>query len=240
MTMTWLPGAAVHDLHPAIGNGPFGTHGPFLGVILHVNVDETGTPDSFWGPGNPGDVCPNFQVYKDGSIHQMLPLDWQPWCQIDGNFQYAAIETAGLPNEPLTDAQLHACAKIVRAYHEQMGMELRIADTPGAKGLGTHEMGGAAWGGHPCPGAIRSGQRRLILALAMPTTTTTGSYLMDMTQQQFDAAVDARVSEALRAYSTGTDEGDWTAAKHPELVKGPKHGVYDRLAALETKEGVKP
>jgi hypothetical protein len=167
----WLPGATVHDLHPGIGNGPFGA---FYGVVLHVNVDEHGTPDSFWGNGNRGQVCPNFQVYKDGSIHQMLPLDWQPWCQVDGNFHYAAIETAGLPNEPLTDAQLTACARIVRAYHEQMGMPLRVANTPGEHGLGIHSMGGLAWGGHSCPGTIRAGQRKTILARAATSTAPKG------------------------------------------------------------------
>lgn len=165
---TWLASAKVVDLHPAIGNGPFAD---CYGVILHVNVSESGTPDSFWGNGNAGQVCPNFQVYKDGSIHQMLPLNWQPWCQKDGNFHYAAIETAGMPSEPLTDAQVAACARIVRAYHAELGVPLRLANAPGERGLGTHQMGGAAWGGHPCPGDIRAAQRAAILKQAAVTVT---------------------------------------------------------------------
>lgn len=175
MSEYWLPGAVIIDLSASRGNGPFQN---FLGVILHVNAAENGTPPSFWGAGpatNPDGVCPNFQVYKDGTINQMLPLNWQPSCQVDGNTNYAAIETAGLPTEPLTAAQLASCARIVTAYAQQMGMPLILANTPGQKGLGTHGMGGQAWGGHPlCPGDIRSHQRDTILALAngQPTTTT--------------------------------------------------------------------
>lgn len=165
----WLPGAHVLDLRGSKGNDPFTGHHTFLGVILHVNESENGTSDAFFRegpPGNPNDVCPNFQVYKDGSIHQYLPFDYQPWCQRDGNYNYAAIETAGLHSEPLTSAQIAAIARIVSVYHSQMGMPLVEANTPGQRGLGTHQMGGAAWGGHPCPGTIRAGQRLTILKAA--------------------------------------------------------------------------
>lgn len=175
-----MHGAKVVDLRDIRGNGPFNL---FLGVVLHVNADRDGTTDDFYRappPTNPDSVTPNFQVYKDGSIHQYLPFDWQPWCQRDGNNNYAAIETAGVPEEPLTDEQLKACARILAAYHQGMGLRLRRARTPGERGLGTHKMGGVAWGGHPCPGKIRSRQRRDILALArghVPTPTPTGPHL---------------------------------------------------------------
>ena len=161
---TWLLGAKVRDLSKqGIGNGPFQT---FLGVILHVNVDENGTPITYWGPGNSGQVCPNFQVYKDGSVDQLLPFNWQPWCQVDGNYNYAAIETAGLPSEPLTDAQMASIAKILAIYRDEHGMAMQVANKPGQKGFGIHSMGGQAWGGHSCPGTLRANQRQQILDLA--------------------------------------------------------------------------
>jgi hypothetical protein len=173
----WIPGAKVVDLSGSKGYGPFGSHGPFLGVCLHVNVDENGTSDAFWR-NNPADVCPNFQVYKGPllgnaggyGVHQMLPLDWQPWCQQAGNYQYAAIETAGLVSQPLTDYQVGAIADILTYYHDEMGMPYQLANAPGQRGLITHAAGGAAWGGHPCPGTIRTAQRPAILEEAdMPT-----------------------------------------------------------------------
>lgn len=163
---SWLPWAAHHDLSRTRGNGPMTE---CYGVVLHVNESEQGTSvDWFSGDQsvNPESVTPTFQVYKDGSTVQFLPIEWSPWCQIDGNWHYGAVETAGLHTEPLTPAQVHACARIMAAYHRLLGVPLKLANSPGKRGLGTHAMGGAAWGGHPCPGDARTAQRADILAVA--------------------------------------------------------------------------
>jgi hypothetical protein len=169
--MTWIDGVNRRDL-TGLGHHN-GTFSAFYGVVLHVNVSgktSQGTsPDWYAAGGGPDEVCPNFQVMRDGTVWQLLPMDVQPWTQADGNFNYASIETGGDPDQPLTDAQLASCALIVKAYHDQMGMPLQQANAPGERGLGVHSMGGAAWGGHPCPGPIRSSQRTQILALASPT-----------------------------------------------------------------------
>lgn len=241
MSKFFLPGFKVNDLSEKCGNGPFGSWGPFLGVILHVNVDEKGTSDSFWG-NNPDGVCPNYQVYKDGSGHQLLPFDWQPACQREGNYQYAAIETAGMPDEPLTQAQLKTCARIVLAYHLKMGMPLKLADKPGEKGLGTHQMGGESWGGHACPGPVRSSQRSRILTLAKQLPVEDNEWSNNMTEDQLNALIDLRVtskvSEALRAFGLGEPSATWNHKNHPYLVPSDKNrGVLDRLHALEVKRG---
>jgi len=47
-----------------------------------------------------------------------------------------------------------------------------ITDTPGGRGIGTHVMGGAAYGGHTCPGpGPRAGQRAAIIARAQALRT---------------------------------------------------------------------
>ncbi len=162
--VTWLPGARVVDLSGSRGNGPFQN---FLGVVLHVNGNELGTDDAFYTGGtdvNPDQVTPNFQVYKDGSVHQYLPINWQPWCQAEGNYNYAAIETAGVPEEPLTAAQVATCQRIIALYRSELGMAATVADSPGQRGLGWHGMGGTPWGGHPyCPGELRKSQRQQII-----------------------------------------------------------------------------
>ncbi len=72
-----------------------------------------------------------------------------------------------MPNEPLTPQQMDTIGKIIiPAYVTQFGMQLRLANSPGEPGLGTHKMGGQAWGGHDCPGDIRTSQRQAILDLA--------------------------------------------------------------------------
>lgn len=210
---TWLPGASIVDLSHSRGNGPFQT---FLGVILHVNVSGPGSNGTSvdYFRNNPGQVCPNFQVYKDGSIVQFLPLNWQPWCQIDGNFNYAAIETGGDPDEALTDLQLASCARIVKAYHDELGMSYAIADQPGQKGIGTHQMGGLSWGGHACPGIIRAAQRKDILALAEGGPTDPLEEVMSFYKDRAEfeaamakiakAAVDARIQEGFAKDYDGT------------------------------------
>lgn len=154
MTTFWLPGARVVNLSGGKGYGPFG--GLFLGVVAHVNQSVGDLADFFTRSLN---VCPNFQVYLDGSIDQYLPLDWQPWCQSDGNRQYAAIESEGYNTDPWTDAQLNSIGRILGAYRDQLGMTMLVANQPGQPGLGWHGMGGAAWGNHPdCPGLPRRAQ----------------------------------------------------------------------------------
>lgn len=165
----WLPGARQYDMSGSRGNGPFNDSSRvFLGVILHVNQSDGNLAGYVTGGGGPDEVCPNFEVYKDGSFDQYLPLMWSPWCQAAGNFNYAAIETEGYDSEPLTSAQIFTIAGILAAYSAQ-GMPLQVADAPGQRGLGTHVMGGAAWGGHTCPGSIRAGQRAQILAAVGPS-----------------------------------------------------------------------
>lgn len=167
MTDIWLANAKHYNLTATRGWGDISNR--LLGAVLHVNESELGTPDSFWSAGtdrNPDSVCPNVQVYKNGDIHQMLPLNWGPWCQRSGDFTYGAMETAGFTTQALTEPQLASLAYVMRVYHEELGVPLLLANQPGQPGIGTHAMGGEAWGGHPCPGTIRTAQRARILELA--------------------------------------------------------------------------
>jgi hypothetical protein len=224
---TWLPGAHVVDLSGSRGNGPFSD---FLGVCLHVNVDENGTSDSYF-ESNPGEVTPNFQVYKSaaaGGIHQFLPFNWQPWCQIDGNFNYAAIETAGMPGEALTDYQMHAIASILAVYHAEHGMALHVTDNPGSSGFITHQAGGEAWGGHSCPGPIRAAQRQAIIDL-IGTPPTPGD---DMSQADIDAInkhTDARMDALSAGLVRRLDTEIWPAIERLEAAAGttPKAKAVD-------------
>lgn len=196
MSGIWLPWCDRYDLTGTVNYGPFRQQ---LGVVLHVNVDAAGTPRSYWAKP-PNYVCPNLQVYPDGRTDQLLPLDWQPWCQEAGNQAYAAVETAGTPDVPLTPAQIDSCARIMAAYHEHCGVPLAIADTVGARGLGTHKMGGAAWGGHDCPGAIRSAQRQAILdqaGAAMTISISDANTIVDVMIQRLFLGADTKPHQTL-------------------------------------------
>lgn len=163
MTDIWLDWT-VHRPVYGKGYGPFG-HGLPLGWVLHVNQSH-GNLDAFFAGDesvNPSSVCPNFQVYQDGTVHQHLPLLSAPWCQVDGNTTYGAVETEGMDSEPLTAAQVSSIGRIHAAYRTAAGVPDQVANAPGQRGIGIHSMGGAAWGGHACPGSIRAGQRTNII-----------------------------------------------------------------------------
>lgn len=170
MTDIWLPNMA-HDPIMYHTNGPFKA---CYGVVLHVN-QSNGRLESFFASGPPRNqysVTPNFQLYKVGAPTQYLPLGYQPWTQENGNFNYGSMESEGYVNEPLNDNQLHWAAIIMKAYNTYFKVPFLLANAAGQKGLGTHAMGGAAWGGHPCPGDIRTAQRSAILVLANPPAPT--------------------------------------------------------------------
>jgi hypothetical protein len=101
-------------------------------------------------------------VGKDGRVEQYGDLRKISWAQADGNSQWWSVETAGFPGEPLTEAQLNALA----TWHRWCGAPDIVCNTVAGGGIGTHSMGGAAWGGHECPGKIRAGQRAEIIRLA--------------------------------------------------------------------------
>lgn len=149
---------------------------PRVGVVLHVNDSQGNGVTSVngdslynWIAGDNNMSC-HFQVSQTGGVEQYVDTDNASWCQMAGNGTYISIETEGIPGTNpagLTDAQVHACAGIMRWLHDTHGIPLQLAEAPGQRGLGWHGMGGAAWGGHTsCPGDVRKAQRAQILALA--------------------------------------------------------------------------
>jgi hypothetical protein len=100
---------------------------------------------------------------KNGEIEQYGDLRRISWAQVNGNKWGWSLETAGHADEPLTDAQLNELAK----WHVWCGAKDEVTDSVNGHGIGTHVMGGAAWGGHECPGKIRAGQRHEIIRRAI-------------------------------------------------------------------------
>jgi len=155
----WWGGAARRPISYYPESGGFTGSAP-IGWILHVVVGD-GSPYGYFARlHSPNRKFSNLWVAKSGDVEQYTPGSSKPWAQGAGNAEYLAVETEGYPDEPLTTAQIDALAR----WHIWTGLPDKIADAPGQHGIGTHSMGGAAWGGHACPGAIRSSQRGAILA----------------------------------------------------------------------------
>lgn len=152
-----LPYAAQKIVPYADEAGPF-TADP-LGWVLHVTQSNGSPFGAFAGAVSPNRRFSNLWVGKDGSVEQYTHPGMKPWAQAAGNGQYVAVETEGFTTEPLTDAQIGSLAKI----HNDLGAPDTLAEAPGQPGVGTHVMGGVAWGNHSCPGPVRAGQRQAII-----------------------------------------------------------------------------
>lgn len=150
----WLPGRITGGYMPTS-----------RGLVFHVNAGNGNAFDWFTNPAAPT-ASSHFQLMKTGELIQGVPMDTVAWCQVAGSSTWHSIETEGWPNEPLTEAALDKLARLYAWGNRNCGWALQQADSPDGYGLGTHEMGGQAWGGHACPGPARSAQRGEVLRRA--------------------------------------------------------------------------
>jgi hypothetical protein len=150
-------------------NGSWGS-GAIQGVVMHTMVGNLpGTITVFNEPAFQASA--HFGIDQQGNIHQFGPIGkgWIAWAEEAGNAAWYSIEHAddGDPANPLTGAQITASAQLLEVLSRFAGFPLQVTDSTTGTGYGTHVMGGAAWGGHTCPGpGPRAGQRAQIVALA--------------------------------------------------------------------------
>lgn len=127
---------------------------PILGFVLHIAVADWTVPQArayFAVPRPANPVSCTFYVAYDGTWAQFLPTDVVAYTQANGNANYTSAETAGVGDDPWTDEQLTTLAYLAARQSREHGWELRTMTAPGQEGIGYHAIGGAAWGGHPCP-----------------------------------------------------------------------------------------
>jgi hypothetical protein len=132
-----------------------------IGFVPHVQVGHNSLRAYFSDTQN--QASSHLWVSYKGVLEQYVPFDKAAWTQAAGNKAWVTCECEGFPNEPYTDEQLNVLAEFFAWGAKEFGWALRITDSPNMGGLGTHVMGGSAWGGHSCPGTIRAGQRLEIL-----------------------------------------------------------------------------
>ena len=162
MTGLYLPGAAWRPISYRAESGLFAPGQP-VGYIPHVQVGNGGLWAYFEHAPAGNRKFSNAWIKKDGTSEQYAELNRKPWAQAAGNGNYRAYECEGDPSEPYTAAQINTLA----TWHNFTGDPDMLANAPLQRGIGTHNMGGAAYGGHSCPGPIRQGQRDLIIARAV-------------------------------------------------------------------------
>lgn len=170
----------IHNSPWPCPNGVSGGMGPrsaIRGIIDHTMVGNLpGTQSEFNNPSF--EASAQWLVDQEGQIVSMGPFGpgrWKGWAQAAGNFSWFDVESAdgGNPNNPYTAPQLWALAQILElASRPTVGnFPIQVTNSTGGLGLGVHNMGGLAWGGHSCPDLppqhIRSNQRGQICANAI-------------------------------------------------------------------------
>ena len=163
----FLPGAAWRPIWYRLEAGQFAPGQP-VGYIPHVPVCNGSLFRYFNGLVSPNRKFSTAWVAKDGTSEQYTELINKPWAQATGNPYYHAFEVEGYPNEPYTAAQINTLA----VWHNFLGTDDALANSPGQRGIGVHYMGGTAWGGHTCPdpqagAGPRSRQRQAIINRAI-------------------------------------------------------------------------
>lgn len=180
-----LPGAKW--LGPVPNRNPGGMVRPAWGLILHVIVGSIGAANTVFHDPN-RQASAHFGVGKDGRLYQWVDTVDKAWAEGAGNPYYFSVETEGQPTEPLTDAQCLTLAQLYNALVTTDRFPYQLANAPGEHGFGIHSMGGAAWGGHACPGTIRAAQRQHILDLAQRSKPGSDEEDEEMYLIKFDAA----------------------------------------------------
>lgn len=134
-----------------------------LGWILHTQDGYGPLYDFFNGLKSPGRKFSHAWVGKDGKGQQYAELNVKSWANSPaGNGTYWAFESEGKGNEPLTQPQIETFA----LWHHFLPVQDTLANKNGEKGIGVHNMIIPT----ACPGAIRSGQRSVIIKVQKPLT----------------------------------------------------------------------
>ena len=131
--------ASITYNHPwPCPNGQWGMRIPHgvRGVVMHTMVGNLpGTISVFNNPGYQASA--HFGIDQNGHIHQFGPVNgWVAWAEEAGNENWYSIEHAdnGNPNNPLTDAQVTASARVVEALSGFASFPLRVANSTSQRG----------------------------------------------------------------------------------------------------------
>jgi murein L,D-transpeptidase YcbB/YkuD len=106
-----------------------------------------------WFDNPDASASSHFLTARDGRLAQAVDTKDRAWAQAAGNRTWISVENEGKVPQALTKEQLEKVAQtfawVVRTHKD---VPYQVSNSPTVKGLGYHRMGGAAWGGHSCPG----------------------------------------------------------------------------------------
>jgi hypothetical protein len=219
------PELITHNSPWPTQNGSTNFQDPANGYVIHTEVGYEHTVIQEFN--NPADQASAFfSIGVDGHIHQYGPVGhgWKAWTQAGGNPKWRGSEheDLGHPSNPLTAAQIESSASVLEAVSAHDKFPLQPTDDPNnGKGVIFHSDGGAAWGGHDCPGTVRRGQRGDIIHRAKALRGAAPAPTPDPTPKPSSKV------EALQAAVHVKRDGFWgvTTDKAAEAVR---HDIHAR------------
>jgi len=133
------------------------------GLVVHI-AEGTYEGTIAWQKNVHADrpTSSHFVVARTGSCAQIVDTGDASWAQKAGNKTWLSVECEGFTKasphyrqgwEKLTGPQCQTIARLLVEANRRHAVPLRVTHDPGARGLGFHSMGGAAWGHQSCPGA---------------------------------------------------------------------------------------
>ena len=135
-------------------NGSWGS-GAMQGVVMHTMVgnlpgtitvfnDPSYQASTHFGIDQQATSISSARSARAGSPGRRSPATWRG--------TRSSTPTAATRRTRSPDAQITASAQLVEMLSAFAGFPLQVTDSVSGKGYGAHVMGGAAWGGHTCPG----------------------------------------------------------------------------------------
>jgi hypothetical protein len=223
-------------LYPPAVWKPIPSHGGPMteqrGIVEHITTNDFSPFGFFSNPKN--QASSHLWIAADGTVEQYIDLRLKSWAQAGGNSGWISVEISGKPGTLKTLAQCEAFAQFLAwaTQHPELKTQLTATDSPTVPGVGYHQMGGPAWGGHPCPGSQRVVQTRSAVlphavALTQPATPE------DIVTPQDIEAVAKRAAELVRqdliTLLRGTKDGSHPA--NIASIKADTEAIRTKLSA---------
>jgi len=121
------------------------------GLVVHIMQGTLGGSRSWFNQAS-SQASSHFGTDRTGKLEQWVDTKDRAWAQAAGNRTWLSIENEGEVPDALTAPQFEKVAQVFAWVVRTYKVPYAVAKTPSEKGLGYHRMGGAAWGGHSCPG----------------------------------------------------------------------------------------
>lgn len=150
MTSVWLPATTKHP----IGVIDHGAKPRTEGVVLHIAQGSfDGTVSWFENPNRP-ELTGAHVLVGDTKVWQFAALDRKVWHAGAANDHLVGFEHSGTTKRTHEQWMVEHHSELVRSANRASWIlhEYNLGRPKYGKNIFKHSDGGAAWGGHPCPG----------------------------------------------------------------------------------------